>query len=170
MDQCPADQNRARPDRLPPTKVRTSARGLSLSKLNLKGASETTVKIVLQRKHQRGEAGTAASGRVPCSRALTRAPLPSACFYNGRTYSHGDLWHPVLGKVLECILCTCTDGRQDCKRITCPAQYPCQYPVKAAGKCCKTCPGDRGGGARPGASPQTGLIRLCSLLRGSRRG
>lgn len=70
-------------------------------------------------------------------------PISSpACLYNGKTYSHGDMWHPVLGKVLECILCTCTDGLQDCKRITCPSQYPCQRPLKAAGKCCKTCPGE----------------------------
>eukprot|EP00066_Takifugu_rubripes_P006486 XP_003971310.2 PREDICTED: chordin-like protein 1 [Takifugu rubripes] len=116
VDQCSAEQSRARPDHVTPAKVRASPRGLSLSKLNLKGASETTVKILLQRKHQR------------------------ACLYNGRTYSHGDMWHPVLGKVLECILCTCTDGHQDCKRITCPTQYPCQYPLKSAGKCCKTCP------------------------------
>lgn len=78
-----------------------------------------------------------------CSRALRRVPFLSACLYNGRTYSHGDMWHPVLGKVLECILCTCNDGHQDCKRITCPTQYPCQYPLKSAGKCCKTCPGDQ---------------------------
>lgn len=58
LDQCSAEQSRARPDHVTPTKVRASPRGLSLSKLNLKGASETTVKILLQRKHQRGEAKT----------------------------------------------------------------------------------------------------------------
>ncbi|KAK2881785.1 hypothetical protein Q8A73_022295 [Channa argus] len=116
VDQCSGEQSRARPDRATPPRVKSSLRGLSLSKLNLKGSSETTVKILLQRKHQR------------------------ACLYNGRTYSHGDMWHPVLGKVLECILWTCTDGLQDCKRITCPSQYPCQHPMKSAGKCCKTCP------------------------------
>lgn len=116
VDQCAGEQLRVRSDRATPHRVRTSPRGLSLSKLNLKGAAETTVKILLQRKHQR------------------------ACLYNGKTYSHGDMWHPVLGKVLECILCTCTDGIQDCKRITCPSQYPCQHPIKTAGKCCKTCP------------------------------
>ncbi|XP_022618265.1 chordin-like protein 2 isoform X2 [Seriola dumerili] len=116
VDQCPGEPNKARSDRATPPKVRTSPRGLNLSKLNLKGASETTVKILLQRKHQK------------------------ACLYNGKTYSHGDMWHPVLRKVLECILCTCTDGLQDCKRITCPSQYPCQHPMKSVGKCCKTCP------------------------------
>ncbi|XP_068600951.1 chordin-like protein 2 [Brachionichthys hirsutus] len=110
VDQCSAEQSRARPS------VRTSPRGLRLSKLNLKGASKTTVKILLQRKHQR------------------------VCLYNRKTYSHGDMWHPVLGKVLECILCTCTDGLQECKRITCPSHYPCQHPLKSVGKCCKTCP------------------------------
>uniref|UniRef100_A0A3P8Q848 VWFC domain-containing protein n=1 Tax=Astatotilapia calliptera TaxID=8154 RepID=A0A3P8Q848_ASTCA len=114
VDQCSGEQSRVRSNRA--TAPRTSPRGPSLSKLNLKGASETTVKILLQRKHQR------------------------ACLYNGKTYSHGDMWHPVLGKVLECILCTCTDGISDCKRITCPTQYPCQHPMKSAGKCCKTCP------------------------------
>ncbi|XP_056910607.1 chordin-like protein 2 isoform X2 [Takifugu flavidus] len=53
VDQCSAEQSRARPDHVTPAKVRASPRGLSLSKLNLKGASETTVKILLQRKHQR---------------------------------------------------------------------------------------------------------------------
>ncbi|XP_053297374.1 chordin-like protein 2 [Pleuronectes platessa] len=116
VDQCPAEPSKVRSDRATPPRVRTFPRGLSLSKLNLKGASGTTVKILLQRKQQR------------------------ACLYNGKTYSHGDMWHPVLGRVLECILCTCTDGVQDCKRITCPSQYPCQQPMKSAGQCCKTCP------------------------------
>lgn len=56
VDQCSAEQSRAQADPFTPTKVRVSPRGLSLSKLNLKGASETTVKILLQRKHQRGGA------------------------------------------------------------------------------------------------------------------
>lgn len=171
VDQCSADQTRARPDHLAPTKVRSSPRGLRLSKLNLKGASETTVKILLQRKQQRGEAEKTQFSGGSCSPAagtLTRLPCPSACLYNGRTYSHGDMWHPVLGKVLECILCTCNDGHQDCKRITCPSQYPCQYPLKSAGKCCKTCPGDQtadsgrrrcGGGGRA-----TSWIRLICLF------
>ncbi|KAF3840866.1 hypothetical protein F7725_006728 [Dissostichus mawsoni] len=114
VDQCSGEPGRVRFDRATPPRVRAAPRGFA--KLNLKGASETTVKILLQREHQR------------------------ACSYNGKTYSHGDMWHPVLGKVLECILCTCTDGVQDCKRITCPSQYPCQHPMKSAGKCCKTCP------------------------------
>uniref|UniRef100_A0A8B9JGG6 Chordin-like 2 n=1 Tax=Astyanax mexicanus TaxID=7994 RepID=A0A8B9JGG6_ASTMX len=63
-----------------------------------------------------------------------------ACVYSGKTYSHGDVWHPVLGKVLECILCTCRDGLQECRRVTCPSQYPCKHPVKIEGKCCKICP------------------------------
>ncbi|CAL8365067.1 unnamed protein product [Lota lota] len=89
---------------------------LGLGKLNLKGAADTTVKIFLQKKQQK------------------------ACSYNSKTYSHGETWHPVLGRVLECILCSCSDGLQDCRRITCPNQYPCKRPTKSAGKCCKTCP------------------------------
>ncbi|XP_054611150.1 chordin-like protein 2 isoform X2 [Dunckerocampus dactyliophorus] len=116
LDQCPAEQHGPRSDRVLQTRVKTSPRRLSLSKLNLRGASETTVKILLQRQHQK------------------------ACLYNGKTYSHGDTWHPVLGKVLECIMCSCSDGLQECKRITCPSQYPCPHPVKSPGKCCKACP------------------------------
>ncbi|XP_037834952.1 chordin-like protein 2 isoform X2 [Kryptolebias marmoratus] len=116
VDQCFTEQSRLRSDHATPPRIRTSSRGPSLGKLNLRGASETTVKFLMQRKHRK------------------------VCLYNGRTYSHGDMWHPVLGKVLECILCTCADGLQDCKRITCPNQYPCKHPIKPAGKCCKTCP------------------------------
>ncbi|TNN37566.1 Chordin-like protein 2 [Liparis tanakae] len=122
VERCSGEPSRPRSDRASPLRARASPRGPSLGHLNLRGASETTVKIVLQRRQRRG------------------------CLYNGRTYSHGDAWHPVLGKVLECILCTCTDGLQDCKRTTCPRQYPCQQPVKTAGKCCKQCPGSRAGG------------------------
>lgn len=160
MDQCSGEQGRARADRALRPRVRASPRGLILSKLNLKGASETTVKILLQRKHQRGE--TWSQNKSPfigiwfyrhashnltiistCSTTLRCFPFLSACLYNGKTYSHGDMWHPVLGRVLECILCTCSDGLQDCKRITCPSQYPCQHPTKSTGKCCKTCPGTK---------------------------
>uniref|UniRef100_A0A1A8J776 Chordin-like 2 n=1 Tax=Nothobranchius kuhntae TaxID=321403 RepID=A0A1A8J776_NOTKU len=116
MDRCSAEQSQLRSDRTIPHRTKTSSRSLSLSRLNLQGASETTVKFLLQRKHQR------------------------VCLYNGKTYSHGDTWHPVLGKVLECILCTCADGLQDCRRITCPDQYPCKHPIKLPGQCCKMCP------------------------------
>lgn len=68
---------------------------------------------------------------------------PPACVYNGKTYSHGEVWHPVfrLYGLLPCILCTCRDGVQDCQKITCPKEYPCEYPEKVDGKCCKICPG-----------------------------
>ncbi|XP_051533236.1 chordin-like protein 2 isoform X1 [Myxocyprinus asiaticus] len=116
VDHCAGDQVRGRSVRATPSTLQSSPRGLNLQTLHLKGAAETTVKILLQRKHQR------------------------ACVYNGKTYSHGDVWHPVLGKVLECILCTCMDGFQECRRITCPSQYPCQHPIKTVGNCCKICP------------------------------
>ncbi|KAG9351889.1 hypothetical protein JZ751_023140 [Albula glossodonta] len=110
------EQLRGRAVRATPSTVRGSPRGLNLQSLRLKGAAGTTVKILMQKKHQK------------------------ACVYSGKTYSHGDVWHPVLGKVLDCILCTCRDGVQECKRITCPSQYPCPHPEKTQGKCCKTCP------------------------------
>ncbi|XP_030638516.1 chordin-like protein 2 [Chanos chanos] len=116
LDHCAGEQLRGRPVRATPSTMRGSSRSLNLQTLHLNGAAETTVKILLQRKHQR------------------------ACLYGGRTYSHGDVWHPVLGKVLECIFCTCRDGLQECRRIKCPSEYPCQHPVKVEGKCCKICP------------------------------
>lgn len=116
VDQCAGEQIRGRSVRATPSTARATPRGLSLAKLHLRGGSETTVKIFLQKKHQK------------------------ACMYSGKTYSHGDVWHPVLGRVLECILCTCRDGVQDCKRITCPSLHPCEHPIKVEGKCCKICP------------------------------
>ncbi|KAL6469949.1 hypothetical protein MHYP_G00210680 [Metynnis hypsauchen] len=95
LDQCAGEQVRGRAVRATPSTLRGSLRGLNLHTLHLKGAAETTVKILLQRKHQR---------------------------------------------VLECILCTCRDGLQECRRITCPTQYPCKHPMKIEGKCCKICP------------------------------
>uniref|UniRef100_A0A8C3FAL0 Chordin like 2 n=1 Tax=Chrysemys picta bellii TaxID=8478 RepID=A0A8C3FAL0_CHRPI len=73
---------------------------------------------------------------------VTLLSFSSACVYNGKTYSHGEVWHPVfrLYGVLPCILCTCTDGIQDCQKVTCPKEYPCEYPEKVEGKCCKICP------------------------------
>ncbi|XP_060032815.1 chordin-like protein 2 isoform X3 [Erinaceus europaeus] len=90
-----------------------------------KGAGSTTVKIVLKEKHKK------------------------ACVHSGKTYSHGEVWHPAFRSFgpLPCILCTCQDGRQDCQRVICPTEYPCQQPEKAAGKCCKICPEDK---AEPG--------------------
>uniref|UniRef100_A0A8C6QAJ2 Chordin-like 2 n=1 Tax=Nannospalax galili TaxID=1026970 RepID=A0A8C6QAJ2_NANGA len=74
-----------------------------------------------------------------------------ACTHNGKTYSHGEVWHPTILSFgpMPCILCTCEDGYQDCHRVTCPTQYPCSHPKKVAGKCCKVCPEDE---AHPGHS------------------
>ncbi|XP_039703978.1 chordin-like protein 2 isoform X3 [Pteropus medius] len=84
-----------------------------------KGAGSTTVKIVLKEKHKK------------------------ACVHGGKTYSHGEVWHPAFRSFgpLPCILCTCQDGRQDCQRVICPTEYPCHHPENVAGKCCKICPG-----------------------------
>ncbi|KAM4846613.1 chordin-like protein 2 isoform 1-T1 [Thomomys bottae] len=86
-----------------------------------KAAGSTTVKIVLKEKHKK------------------------ACVHGGKTYSHGEVWHPIFRSFgpLPCILCTCQDGHQDCQRVTCPTEYPCHDPKKVVGKCCKICPEDK---------------------------
>ncbi|XP_062867944.1 chordin-like protein 2 [Trichomycterus rosablanca] len=130
VDHCAREQTKNRAVRVLPTTVRGTSRALNLQTLNLKGAAETSVKILLQRKHQR------------------------ACMYSGKTYSHGDMWNPpVMGKVLECVLCTCKDGLQECRRITCPNQYQCKHPIKIEGKCCKICPETKPGTNRTECLP-----------------
>ncbi|XP_024253696.2 chordin-like protein 2 isoform X1 [Oncorhynchus tshawytscha] len=138
VDQCAGEQFRGRSVRSTPSTVRGTPRGLSLPKLHFKGAAETTVRgtprgLSLPKLHFKGAAETTVN-------FLLQKKHQKACQYSGNTYSHGDVWHPVLGKVLECILCICKDGIQDCKRLSCPSQYPCQHPVKTVGKCCKICP------------------------------
>ncbi|KAK6486039.1 chordin-like protein 2 isoform X1 [Huso huso] len=118
QDRCSGEQIKTRAVRATPSTLSSTSRGINLKTFWHKGATGTTVKIVLQEKHRR------------------------ACVYSGKTYSHGEVWHPVLRphRLLECILCTCKDGKQECRKITCPSEYPCQYPEKPEGKCCKTCP------------------------------
>lgn len=55
VDQCTGEQVKNRVTRVTPAALRGSPRGLNLQTLQLKGAADTTVKILLQRKHQRGE-------------------------------------------------------------------------------------------------------------------
>ncbi|EMP35434.1 Chordin-like protein 1 [Chelonia mydas] len=83
-------------------------------------ASGTIVQIVINNKHKHGR----------------------VCVSNGKTYSHGESWHPNLRAfgIVECVLCTCNITKQECKKIHCPDQYPCKYPQKIEGKCCKVCP------------------------------
>ncbi|XP_009991065.1 PREDICTED: chordin-like protein 1 isoform X3 [Tauraco erythrolophus] len=84
-------------------------------------ASGTIVQIVINNKHKHGR----------------------VCVSNGKTYSHGESWHPNLRAfgIVECVLCTCNITKQECKKIHCPERYPCKYPQKVEGKCCKVCPG-----------------------------
>ncbi|XP_061485636.1 chordin-like protein 2 isoform X2 [Rhineura floridana] len=88
---------------------------------NKGGSGGTTVRIILKEQNKK------------------------ACVYNGKTYSHGEVWHPTIRHfvLLPCILCTCNDGSQDCRKITCPKEYPCEKPENVAGKCCKVCPEDK---------------------------
>ncbi|RMB98380.1 hypothetical protein DUI87_25286 [Hirundo rustica rustica] len=85
-------------------------------------ASGTIVQIVINNRHKHGR----------------------VCVSNGKTYSHGESWHPSLRAfgIVECVLCTCNITKQECKKIHCPEQYPCKYPQKVEGKCCKVCPED----------------------------
>ncbi|KAM5181567.1 chordin-like protein 2 [Mantella aurantiaca] len=99
----------------------SSSLGFNPRSFKQKGGGGTTVKILMKEKHKK------------------------ACIYNGKTYSHGEVWHPVFRNfgAIPCILCTCKDGSQDCQRITCPEEYPCDYPEKVEGKCCKVCQDDK---------------------------
>ncbi|XP_053555283.1 chordin-like protein 1 isoform X2 [Bombina bombina] len=83
-------------------------------------ASGTIVQIVINNSHKHGK----------------------VCVSNGKTYSHGESWHPSLRAfgVVECVLCTCNFTKQECKKISCPEKYSCKYPQKVDGKCCKVCP------------------------------
>ncbi|KAG9346546.1 hypothetical protein JZ751_006857 [Albula glossodonta] len=68
-------------------------------------------------------------------------PHGRVCVSNGKTYSHGESWHPILRSfgVMECVVCTCNVTRQECRKIHCPDLYPCKHPQKIDGKCCKVC-------------------------------
>uniref|UniRef100_A0A8C9NJA3 Chordin like 2 n=1 Tax=Serinus canaria TaxID=9135 RepID=A0A8C9NJA3_SERCA len=119
QDQCLGEVVGRKPPGATVSTVLSSSLELIPRSFKPKGAGGTTVKIVLKEKHKK------------------------ACVYNGKTYSHGDVWHPVfrLYGLLPCILCTCRDGVQDCHKVTCPKEYPCEHPEKVDGKCCKVCPG-----------------------------
>nr|AAH66832.1 Chrdl1 protein [Mus musculus] len=93
-------------------------------------ASGTIVQIVINNKHKHGQ----------------------VCVSNGKTYSHGESWHPNLRAfgIVECVLCTCNVTKQECKKIHCPNRYPCKYPQKIDGKCCRVCPGKKAKGALAG--------------------
>ncbi|XP_030065609.1 chordin-like protein 1 [Microcaecilia unicolor] len=86
-------------------------------------ASGTIVQIVLNNKQKHGR----------------------VCISHGKTYSHGESWHPHLRAfgIIKCVLCTCNITRQECKKIGCPDPYPCRHPQKIEGKCCKVCPEEK---------------------------
>ncbi|KAM9602143.1 chordin-like protein 2 [Morphnus guianensis] len=121
QDQCLGEAMGRKPPGATMSTVLSSSLEFIPRSFKPKGGGGTTVKIVLKEKHKK------------------------ACVYNGKTYSHREVWHPVfrLYGLLPCILCTCRDGVQDCQKITCPKEYPCDYPEKVDGKCCKICPETR---------------------------
>ncbi|OXB70502.1 UNVERIFIED_CONTAM: hypothetical protein H355_008207 [Colinus virginianus] len=121
QDQCLGEAAGRKPPGATASTILSSSLEFIPRSFKPKGGGGTTVKIVLKEKHKK------------------------ACVYNGKTYSHGEVWHPVfrLYGLLPCILCTCRDGVQDCQKITCPKEYPCDSPEKVDGKCCKICPETR---------------------------
>ncbi|XP_059785444.1 chordin-like protein 2 isoform X1 [Balaenoptera ricei] len=121
QDPCSGDGGRKRDPSTPSPTGPSAPLGFLPRHFRPKEAGSTTVKIVLKEKHKK------------------------ACVHGGKTYSHGEVWHPAFRSFgpLPCILCTCQDGRQDCQRVTCPTEYPCRQPKKVAGKCCKICPEDK---------------------------
>uniref|UniRef100_A0A452EPQ6 Chordin like 2 n=1 Tax=Capra hircus TaxID=9925 RepID=A0A452EPQ6_CAPHI len=127
QDPCSGDSGRKRDLSTPSPTGPSASLGFIPRHFRPKEAGSTTVKIVLKEKHKK------------------------ACVHGGKTYSHGEVWHPAFRSFgpLPCILCTCQDGRQDCQRVICPTAYPCHHPEKVAGKCCKICPEDK---ADPGHS------------------
>ncbi|OWK51500.1 Chordin-like protein 2 [Lonchura striata] len=134
QDQCLGEVVGRKPPRATVSTVLSSSLELIPRNFKPKGTGGTTVKIVLKEKHKK------------------------ACVYNGKTYSHGEVWHPVfrLYGLLPCILCTCRDGIQDCQKVKCPKEYPCEYPEKVDGKCCKICPETRVKPTDEIATPQCG--------------
>ncbi|XP_002187614.3 chordin-like protein 2 [Taeniopygia guttata] len=134
QDQCLGEVVGRKPPRATVSTVLSSSLELIPRNFKPKGTGGTTVKIVLKEKHKK------------------------ACVYNGKTYSHGEVWHPVfrLYGLLPCILCTCRDGVQDCQKVKCPKEYPCEYPEKVDGKCCKICPETRVKPTDEIATPQCG--------------
>ncbi|XP_066062776.1 chordin-like protein 2 [Chamaea fasciata] len=134
QDQCLGEVVGRKPPGATVSTVLSSSLELIPRSFKPKGTGGTTVKIVLKEKHKK------------------------ACVYNGKTYSHGEVWHPVfrLYGLLPCILCTCRDGVQDCQKITCPKEYPCEYPEKVDGKCCKICPETRVKPTDEAATPRCG--------------
>ncbi|KAK2524737.1 Chrdl2 [Columba livia] len=118
QDQCSGEAMGRKPPGTTASTILSSSLEFIPRNFKPKGGGGTTVKIVMKERHKK------------------------ACVYNGKTYSHGEVWHPVfrLYGLLPCILCTCRDGVQDCQKITCPKEYPCNYPEKVDGKCCKICP------------------------------
>uniref|UniRef100_A0A8C0T298 VWFC domain-containing protein n=1 Tax=Canis lupus familiaris TaxID=9615 RepID=A0A8C0T298_CANLF len=111
QDPCSGDSGRKRGLGTPAPTGLSSPLGFIPRHFRPQGAGSTTVKIVLKEKHKK------------------------ACVHSGKTYSHGEVWHPAFRSFgpLPCILCTCQDGRQDCQRVTCPTEYPCHHPEKVAG-------------------------------------
>ncbi|XP_038068738.1 zonadhesin-like isoform X3 [Patiria miniata] len=58
------------------------------------------------------------------------------CNYGGVDYNNGESWQAD-----PCSRCQCNDGSVSCDYQNCPGTT-CDSPTKAAGECCRRCPGD----------------------------
>ncbi|XP_054020843.1 chordin-like protein 2 [Dryobates pubescens] len=118
QEQCSGEAPGRKPAGASPSAVLPSALELIPRSFRAEGGGGTTVQIVLTERQEK------------------------ACVYQGQSYSHGAVWHPALRPhgLLPCVLCTCRDGLQHCRRLSCPGAYPCAHPQALPGKCCKVCP------------------------------
>ncbi|GFR63174.1 chordin protein 2 [Elysia marginata] len=88
--------------------------------------------------------------RSGCSRMIRVAddccPVCADCATpSGQRMRNGSSWQPTIPQIglVECVTCTCMDGKIECERQNCPedSSLPCQDPRHQQGECCKTCPG-----------------------------
>ncbi|XP_075930510.1 chordin-like protein 1 [Petromyzon marinus] len=115
-------------------------------------ASAAAAAAVAAGRHARPLRDSLLPARASVSFNMSRGRPGKACSYHGRLYSHGEWWQPSVAPLgpVECVSCTCRDGRPECHRTHCPRddQMPCPAPRKMRGRCCKVCPQEPGGEER----------------------
>ncbi|XP_065888420.1 chordin-like protein 2 [Dysidea avara] len=80
-----------------------------------------------------------------CPPSTTSIPAGQnkACKEHGITYQDGDTWNPYYPRfgVLDCYLCTCKDGKRNCKTVPCPEVRACTAddPYEDVTICCPKC-------------------------------
>ncbi|XP_064488936.1 protein kinase C-binding protein NELL2-like isoform X2 [Ornithodoros turicata] len=64
--------------------------------------------------------------------AVEQCECQKNCRHNGTVRPDGSIWKE------NCDICTCVQGKTECKPITCSAPR-CKHPVLLPGECCPTC-------------------------------